>query len=432
MSNSTTIFQSIIRIIESLLKDILKGESKTRHNFFLDMCFGILKSSSIVLNDIAHSLNEKVTLKKVNERLYKNLMKEIDLSVGIIFISKCLSYLGNKEKIFIVDDSDIIKPFGNKFECLSKVKDGSSLKSEYVKGYLVTSIIGLTNNFKQPICLYNKIHNVNEKGYKSTNFITNQGLIKIFSHLKEYEGFFVYDRAYDDVKLMNLMINNKQYFLIRIRKNRVIKIKNRKELIFLEAKKRKGKINIKTKMRGKEITLRASHFEGTINNVKEKLRIICVYVENSNEPMILLTNKKINCKEDLIRLVLMYISRWKIEEHFRFKKVVYGLENFRVKSLTSINNLCFILDIVLLVLAHIVETKERNMIFNELISRSKKIRDDVYMYYYQIASGIKTLFTSNKMGVKNYKKIERWESENRNLFNSLELNSKKRVRKKKV
>ena len=146
--------------------------------------------------------------------------------------------------------------------------------------------------------------------------------------------------------------------------------------------------------------------------------------------MVLITNKKINSNDDLKQAVLDYISRWKIEEHYRFKKVQFGLENFRVKSLVSINNLSFILDIVLLILGHIVETQKRNVIFDECIKASKKLKEKVTITYYQLESGIKTIFTSNKMGVKNYKKIERWEYEENTLFNSLELLPKKRVRKK--
>lgn len=88
------------------------------------------------------------------------------------------------------------------------------------------------------------------------------------------------------------------------------------------------------------------------------------YILDSVEPVILITNKKISNKDDLKEIVLNYITRWKIEELFRFKKVEYNLENFRVKSLTSINNLMFILDIVILILAHIVETQNRNVVYN--------------------------------------------------------------------
>ena len=52
----------------------------------------------------------------------------------------------------------------------------------------------------------------------------------------------------------------------------------------------------------------------------------------------LLTNKKIESKNDVIQIVMYYTSRWKIEEHFRFKKYEFGFENFRVRKFNSIKN----------------------------------------------------------------------------------------------
>jgi hypothetical protein len=432
MSNFTTLFQSIVRTIKSLINQILPQQSKPTLKFYLDMIFGIMKSNSLVLNDIAHALNETTQLKKVNYRLQRNLEKEPDVFIKHQLINVCLQYMNSEHYTFLVDDSDIVKPYGKKFENLALVRDGSSLNHSYVTGYRVTSIVGITKNYKHPICLYTKIHNATEKNYKSTNHVTNQGIQMIIDHLKINTSTFIFDRGYDDQKLMNLIHDSSQYFIIRVKNNRVIKKKNYKTTIFSEAKRRKGKINIPYKLKGQNITIKVSHIEGYINQFKNKVTIAFSYLNDSTEPMILISNHKINQKEDLIRIVLGYVSRWKIEEHFRFKKVQFGLENFRVKSLTSINHLCLILDLVLLVFAHFVETQKRNIIFSSLIQLSKKIRDDVYIYYYQLASGIKALFTSNKMGVKNYKETEKWEYQRATLFNSLELKCPKRVRKKKV
>ncbi|MGI6782030.1 MAG: transposase [Acholeplasmataceae bacterium] len=392
------------------------------------MVFGILKSSSMVLNDIAYSLNENIALKKVNERLYRNLLKENDISTFHSYITKALSYLNNDKMVFLVDDSDIIKPYGVKFENIGMVKDGSSLTEKYEKGYRLTAIAGLSKNTKHPVPIYNKVYSEEKKEFKSTNLETKKALNMVISHIKDYQGVFVFDRGYDDTKLMNYLISNKQYFVIRIRNNRVLKRKDKKIKIFDDAKRRKGKVIVPIKYRGEDISLKVSHIEGNINRVKDKITIIFSYLDFETEPMVLITNIKIHSKEDLIKASLHYISRWKIEELFRFKKVQFGLENFRVKASTSINNLFFILDIAMLVMVHIIEHKNRNIIYNELMALSKRIKDNVSIEYYQLITGIMTIFARNEKGVKNYQKIERWTTEEYNLFNSLELKSKKRVR----
>ena len=63
-----------------------------------------------------------------------------------------------EEPIILVDDSDVIKPHGKTFESLGIVRDGSSLKNSYEKGYHVTEMVVLTKNEKQPISVYSHIH----------------------------------------------------------------------------------------------------------------------------------------------------------------------------------------------------------------------------------------------------------------------------------
>ena len=79
------------------------------------------------------------------------------------YIRKAVKALG-KEPIILVDDTDVIKPYGEKFEALGEVRDGSSKGNKIEKGYLVTEIVGLAANKKQPVSLFSHIHSSKEKG----------------------------------------------------------------------------------------------------------------------------------------------------------------------------------------------------------------------------------------------------------------------------
>lgn len=68
-----------------------------------------------------------------------------------------------------------------------------------------------------------------------------------------------------------------------------------------------------------------------------------VYGLSEQKPMMLLTNKEIKSKKDVYKIVRGYMSRWRIEENFRFKKQQYGFENMRVRTLKSMNVLNTIL-----------------------------------------------------------------------------------------
>ena len=51
-----------------------------------------------------------------------------------------------------------------------------------------------------------------------------------------------------------------------------------------------------------------------------------------------------------------YVSRWKIEEQFRFKKCGFNFEGFRVRSLNRINNLTMCLDAAITIRVKIIFT----------------------------------------------------------------------------
>lgn len=110
-----------------------------------------------------------------------------------------------KNQIFLIDDSDIIKPLGERFEDLGIVRDGSSRNKSYEKGYHHTEIVGLTQNKKQPISLFSKIHSSTQKDFVSANDITFEGIDKIVNLLdkRNQKEIFVNDRGYDNNLIFN-------------------------------------------------------------------------------------------------------------------------------------------------------------------------------------------------------------------------------------
>ena len=207
MNKANLLVSHLIEKIENLVGKIVGKSSGRQFKFYLDMTYGILKSKSIVLNEIAHALNEETSLKKVNERLYKNLMRSPDINERHNMIKVGLSYMREKEKVFLIDDTDVMKPYGKAFEGIAKVRDASypGESTKYDHGYKVTTITGLSSKKKQPIPFYDHVHSPHELDYLSVNNITNIGVRRISEHLKPYEGMFVGDRGYDDIKFMKII-----------------------------------------------------------------------------------------------------------------------------------------------------------------------------------------------------------------------------------
>lgn len=100
MNDTQLLVSHLIEKMKNLIRKIVGKSSGRQFKFYLDMMYGILKSKSIVLNDVAYSLNEKTSLKKVNERLYKNLMGMPDINERHNAIKVALSYMKEKRKSF--------------------------------------------------------------------------------------------------------------------------------------------------------------------------------------------------------------------------------------------------------------------------------------------------------------------------------------------
>ncbi len=75
---------------------------------------------------------------------------------------------------FHIDDSDVVKPEGYKFESLGWVRDGSestATKNVYKKEYHITKATSLTNS-NHPVSLFSEVHSSTEKNFTSINDIT--------------------------------------------------------------------------------------------------------------------------------------------------------------------------------------------------------------------------------------------------------------------
>lgn len=160
--------------------------------------FGMLKSESVILKDIATALNEPIQIKNIIDRLSRNLQNVLSVDTHVNYLKKMVSALG-ENPVILVDDSDVIKPHGKKFEVLGLVRDGSYENKKLEKGYMKTEIVGLTANKKQPVSLFTHIHSSLEKSYKSTNHVLYSGLEQVI------RAMFVFDRRYDMNSLFHFM-----------------------------------------------------------------------------------------------------------------------------------------------------------------------------------------------------------------------------------
>ena len=302
MFNSTTNTYQMKRDIINFSEKLCKNSSKPESKFVTDMIYGISKSKDILLSSIADSLDENI--KKINtiERLCDNLTLDIDSSIDNNYSNLVMDSLGDNP-VFLVDDSDIIKPLGQKFEDLGIVRDGSSRKKSYEKGYHHTEIVGLTKNMKQPISIFSKVHSSVQKDYVSANNITYEGLDKVISLLdkRNLTGIFVLDRGYDSNDIFNYYFSKNQYFVIRLTEKRKVYQNHKWYKITTLRDAFKGKIKMKLMFQGEEKECSASVTRVQITAKKTWINVIFVY-GLGDTPMMIASNIPIKSKEEVIKI----------------------------------------------------------------------------------------------------------------------------------
>ena len=416
MNNYTINTYEMKRDILNFSKKICENvSSKPQKKFTMDMIYGISKAKDVLLSSISGELNENTKKAYTINRLSDNLNWDLDENIDKNYCNLVMKSFGDNP-VFLIDDSDIVKPLGEKFEDLGIVRDGSSRNKTYEKGYHVTEIVGLTEENRQPISIYTKIHSSTSKDYISANEETFEGLDKVINILDEEEktGIFVHDRGYDNNAIFNYYFTKKQQFIIRLKENRNVYLNHKWRKITTIRDSRKGKVKMKIMFQGEEKECFASVLRVQITAKKKWIYLILVYGLGET-PMMLASNIPIKSKKDLIKIVRCYIDRWRIEEYFKFKKQEYNFENIRVRSLKSINNLNKMLTYVIGLVGLLSDKINKREFVNRIIKESNSLREKVYLWFYQLARGIYNILKMAKTGIRDWQKIRKTKQYNGQL-----------------
>ena len=386
------------------MKKLQKKLSKSEKKFIQDIEYGIAASGSCLISDISRSLNEDIKLKNTIERLCDNLNSFDDTETLYNNYIEEIGDIYGKEPVVLFDDSDISKVYGKKFEDLDDVIDASSQDKKVTKGYHVCEATILTEKENQLISVYSQIYSCKSKDFKSMNDYTFKS-IEAAKKVLNRKFIGVFDRGYDDNKIIDYMDDN--YFVIRMNDRRVFLFKGKKKNVYEEAKKRKGKIRMTLWFDdNEEYEVYISHTKVTLPHNGKDYELVFCYGLSEERPLILLTNRKIHSKDDVIKVVRLYFSRWRIEEYFRAKKQEYKFENIRLRTLKGINNLNLFLTIHLGHINKLAEEINRKLLSIKIIEASKSIRNKVIIWMSQFARGIKKILSYAHTGIKEWQKIE--------------------------
>lgn len=398
MVNFTSNTYQMKREILSFSNKISKNLPKPEKKFMADMNYGILASSSCLLTDIVDQLHEPSRKINIVDRLSKHLAKGTSEDVLRSYLAQVKKWCPEHPVVHI-DDSDVVKPDGYKFESLGWVRDGSestATKNIYKKGYHVTEATVLTNS-NHPVSVFSEIHSSEEKNFTSINTVTFSAMDRAAALFGK--ATFVMDRGYDDNKMFLKLDSLHQDYVIRLTAKRKLLYHNKWVFATELRNRRKDKVKLPLFYKGKKHNAYLSHVKVQITASRKDIYLVLVY-GITEHPMMLATNKEIKSKDDVIKIAKLYFSRWKIEEYFRCKKQMFQFENFRVRKLKAINALNFHITLCMAFLNQISLKSETNTLKVAIIQTADPVKGKIAFCYYRLAKGISGILSYAKEGIR--------------------------------
>lgn len=368
------------------------------------MVYGMSKAQNTVLSDIARALEEKIDLKYTIKRLSRHGAEEKDLKQVHQNYLNTLKTSIPDNPLVIVDESDIVKPYAEKMEDLALVRDGS--KNVLEKGYSTLNFSMATPSTKHPLPLYHHLYSSKEEGFQSQNIEIAKGFNAVHAFLGKKKATFVMDRGYDRNTIYEYVEDIGHHFITRLKDNRHLIHKNQRMKVPELAKRRKGKINFKTEIQGEKYSLKVSHIKVKLPVLKEvSLNMVVVYGYGAT-PMKLLTNHSIKGKDDVLRILKSYITRWRIEELFRVQKEEFQLEKTRTMTLSSLRILYTVMNSLI---GHYSLAIEKNTSHTQVVlarARPSNTLKKIKFYLYRFIRGVSNILRFDTAGIKHFHRIE--------------------------
>ncbi len=233
----------------------------------------MLASGSCRLTDVVDKLHEPSKKINVVDRLSKHLDKGTLASAAASYLQQVRNWVP-ADPVIHIDDSDVVKPDGYKFESLGWVRDGSestATKNIYKKGYHVTEATVLTNS-NHPVSIFSEIHSSEEKNFTSINTVTFSAMDRAAALFGK--AAFVMDRGYDDNKMFLKLDSLHQDYVIRLTAKRKLLYYNKWVFATELRNRRKGKVKLPLFYKGKKHNPYLSHVKVQITASRKDIYLV--------------------------------------------------------------------------------------------------------------------------------------------------------------
>lgn len=116
----------------------------------------------------------------------------------------------------------------------------------------------------------------------------------------------------------------------------------------------------------------------------------------SEKPLMLLTNLNVDSC-GVLRILEIYLTRWKCEESYRFIKQAYNLEDVRVLALR--NMVVLIQAVFYFISVELGKRLKLNILLKKIFEKEKRFFEIPDFRQYAIADGIYNIFCASRTGI---------------------------------
>ena len=386
-----------------------KELDKTARRFVQEAIYGIIASQSVMLTEIGRQLESRISLKKIEERFSRQLIKPGIWSCLQRSILSLASQRVKEKSLLILDSSDLKKKYAEKMEYLARVRDGSE-GGEIVEGYWTHQVIACEVDSNEITPMYYSLYSQKSPDFDSENV----EIIKVFNQVGkavQNRGIWVIDRGSDRDTLYESLLRNKRNFIIRQvgLRNLVYEGKPSRSLWLAYACRLPYENTIIRMIEGKEVQFHIRYGFMPVHLPEFKKPLTMVVVKGfSGQPMILLTSILINSPKDLWFIISAYMKRWSIEETIRFIKQTYDLENIRVLKYVRLQNMMALLLAVFYFVAIILDQSQKlTVMAGHVLKCAKRVFGIPDFKYYAQGDALRNIFSRYPGKLMKYPKIDK-------------------------
>jgi len=298
------------------------------------------------------------------------------------------------------------------------VHDGS--EGALANGYWTCSVIGAEKGESAFTPLYNRLYSQAGPDFRSENVEIRKAISLVSTHT-EKRGIWVLDRGGDRRKIIHHLLENKLRFIIRLKKDRHLIWRGRKQSVsehalacpFLYTERIVKQEGGKEKIYHLEFGYRPVRLPGR----KEQLYMV-VISGFGQEPMMLLTNIQVKrSRKALWGIIESYMTRWRIEETIRFIKQSYNLEDIRLLTYRRLQNMMgLVLAVAYFTMVYLgIKTKLR-VLARHILRAARRLFGIPDFRFYALADGIRELLFGRQKGLEGFSQMLKTQSMQLSLF----------------